>query len=424
MADQPAHSDAAAGQVDGGSQKRPGPCERTESSRPVTPRTRRFSLPHIGVGRLHYGPSMRKMLGLCAALVLLAGCGGSDGSADPSDATAQSAALVLRSKIPTVAALVQLDEDNDPNDLIGRPNGYTAATVIFDSRVSCDGEEPGVDCGATIEQWASKEDAEKRAEYIQDLQSGSSFLGSEWNTVRGNLLLRVSGAMNPSDAEAYADVFKSADLSEGISGTAAAPGTETGIDASSAGSKPWTLVDSGFGVQYGYAWTIARVQNEDDHAGQTVTVNFNLLDKAGELVASGSQVSHFSWPGQVLPVATQVDVPKGKKAVVVEATVLVEDEGTFDDQTSEDWGTFSGRIYQPQYSDSFGARFEVTNPIDEPLKGASLQVVCTNRAGAIVGGASEYPELIPPSGRVLVDVSSLYTTTRPAECTGYLAPWM
>lgn len=369
---------------------------------------------------------MRLMLAASAALVLLAGCGGSsDDSSDSVDPTAHSAALVLQSQIPDVTELVKLTEENDPNDLIGRPNGYTAATVLVDSRVSCEGEEPGVDCGATVEEWPSQEDAEKRSDYIQDLQSGSSLLGSEWNTVRGNLLLRVTGEMNPSDAEAYADVFESAHLGEDVSDKlTGAAGTEDDSGAPTPEDVPWTLVDSGFGTQYGYAWTIARVQNDDDHAGQTVTVNFNLLDESGELLASGSQVSHFSWPGQVLPVATQVEVPKGKKPATVEATVLVKDDGTFDDQTSEDWGSFPGKIYQPEYSDSYGARFEVTNPTDEPLQGSSFQVVCTNKAGEIIGGAGEYPDLIPASGRVLVDASSLYTVTKPAECTGYLAPWM
>ncbi|MCW2772833.1 MAG: hypothetical protein JWN91_1159 [Nocardioides sp.] len=366
------------------------------------------------------------MLTGCAALVLLAGCGGgSEDSSNSSDPTAQSAAQVLQSQIADVTDLVQLDEDNDSNHLIGRPNGYTAATVIFDSRVSCEGDAPGVDCGATIEEWPSHEDAEKRSDYIQDLQSGSSLLGSEWNTIRDNLLLRVTGNMKPSDADAYADIFESADLGEDVSDEPpAAAGTEADSGVPSPDDEPWTLVDSGFGAQYGYAWTIARVQNDDDHAGQTVTVNFNLLDDAGELLASGSQVSHFSWPGQVLPVATQVEVPKGKKPATVEATVLVEDEGTFDDQISEDWGTFPGKIYQPKYSDFYGARFEVTNPTDEPLEGSSLQVVCTNKTGEIIGGSSDYPDLIPASGRVLVDASSLYTTIKPAECTGYLAPWM
>ena len=104
--------------------------------------------------------------------------------------------------------------------------------------------------------------------------------------------------------------------------------------------------------------------------------------------------------------------------------MLVDDEGTFDDETSDDWGTFTGTIYAPQYSDSFGARFEVKNPTDQPLEGSSFQVVCTNKAGQIIGGGSEYPQLIPASGSVLVELPSLYTAKKPAECTGYLAPWM
>lgn len=361
---------------------------------------------------------MRMMLAVSVVLgFILAGCG--DDSDDDAVPSAQSAARVLKSEIPEITELVALDEDNDPNGLIGRPNGYAAATVLFDSRMSCAGDEPGVDCGATIEEWPSRKAAEERSDYIQSLQSGSNILGSEWNTVRDNLLLRVTGELKPSDAEAYADIFESEDLAAAISDEAAAP-----ADTASTAPEPWTLIDSGFGAQYGYAWTIARVQNDDDHAGQTVTVNFNLRDKSGALVASGSQVSHFSWPGQVLPVATQIEMPKGQRAETVEATVLVDDEGTFDDQISDDWGTSTGTIYMPEYSESYGARFEVKNPTDQPLEGSSLQVVCTNKAGKIIGGAGDYPQLIPSSGSVLVDVSSLYTMKKPAECMGYLAPWM
>lgn len=361
---------------------------------------------------------MRKVLAVSVVLAfMLAGCG--DDPDDDAVPTAQSAARVLMSEVPEITEVLALDENNDPNDLIGRPNGYAAATVLFDSRVSCAGDEPGVDCGATIEEWSSAKGAQERSDYIQSLQSGTSIIGSEWSTVRDNLLLRVTGELNPSDAETYAEIFESEDLAAAVSDEAAAPS-----ETPSTAPEPWTLIDSGFGAQHGYAWTIARVRNDDDHAGQTVTVNFNLRDQAGALVASGSQVSHFSWPGQVLPVATQIEVPKGVQAETVEATVLVEDEGTFDDETSDDWGTFAGTIYMPEYSESYGARFEVKNPTDEPLEGSSFQVVCTNKAGEIIGGSSEYPQLIPASGSVLVDVSSLYTVKKPAECTGYLAPWM
>ncbi|HWI42687.1 MAG TPA: hypothetical protein VNS81_03655 [Nocardioides sp.] len=246
---------------------------------------------------------MRKVLGGLSILTfLVSGCGGPGDHTEP---TAQSAARVLRSEIGEITQLLAIDEDNDPNELLGRPNGYVAATVIFDSRVSCDSDDPGVDCGATIEQWPSPKAAKERSNYIQSLQAGSSLLGSEWNTVRGELLLRVSGEMKPSDAEAYADVFEAADLAADVGRGVAATSGPT-----SPAAEPWALVDSGFGAAHGYAWTIARVMNHADHGGQTVTVNFNLRDESGALLASGSQVSHFSWPGQVLPVATD-RAPRG-----------------------------------------------------------------------------------------------------------------
>lgn len=191
----------------------------------------------------------------------------------------------------------------------------------------------------------------------------------------------------------------------------------------SAAAPQGTVIESGFGQSNEYAWVMALVKNQSDHAGQTVTVNFNLKDSSGQLIASGSQVSAFNWVGQELPVATQVDLGKHVKAASIEATVLVEDEGTFDDEVvDQDWGTFSGEIYQ-QYG-SWGAKFVVKNPTDEPLDGSAVEVICHDATGKIIGGSSTYPDLIPPSGETMVDVSDLYTDVKPNDCIGYLHPWM
>lgn len=193
--------------------------------------------------------------------------------------------------------------------------------------------------------------------------------------------------------------------------------------SSEAAAPQGTILESGFGQSGQYAWVIALVQNESDHAGQTVTVNFNVKDASGHLIASGAQVAAFNWVGQKLPVATQVDLGRHAKAASLEATVLVEDEGTFDDEVVDnDWGTFSGTLYQ-QYG-SWGAKFEVKNPTSEPLTGSAVEVICHDASGKIIGGSSSYPELIPPSGETLVDVSDLYTDAKPNDCLGYLHPWM
>lgn len=110
------------------------------------------------------------------------------------------------SAMPNVTKTVTLTEDNDPNDLIGRPNGYEAATVFYDERVKCQ-DGLGVTCGATLEVWPDDQAAQARADYIAGIQKEASFLGTEYHYVDGNELLRVSGDLKPSEAEAYEEAF-------------------------------------------------------------------------------------------------------------------------------------------------------------------------------------------------------------------------
>jgi serine/threonine-protein kinase len=133
-------------------------------------------------------------------------------AAPPSgSSTAQGAAESIRAAIPNVTALIALTEQNDANNLIGRPNGYIAATVMVDSRISrtplCTSTDAGVDCGATVEQWPDEGAAQKRAEYIQTVRGSVPIVGQEWTTVQGTLILRVTGDLTPSDAEAYKAAF-------------------------------------------------------------------------------------------------------------------------------------------------------------------------------------------------------------------------
>lgn len=123
--------------------------------------------------------------------------------------TAQNRAETIKSAVPEVVRLIVITEDNDANDIIGRVNGYVAATVLVDSRITkgCDIGKPGIACGAGIEQWPDEAAAQQRANYIKTLLSSAPVLGTEYQTVRGNLLLRVSGKLKPSAADAYQAAF-------------------------------------------------------------------------------------------------------------------------------------------------------------------------------------------------------------------------
>ncbi|MFF7550601.1 hypothetical protein ACFZCU_44355 [Streptomyces canus] len=92
---------------------------------------------------------------------------------------------------------------------------------------------------------------------------------------------------------------------------------------SSPSAKPsGQLVASGFGQQDEYVWVTSLVRNTSPHVGQTVTVQFNVLDANNKIIGSESQVENFSQPDQLLVVGTQVDVKPSEKAQLVRTGLL------------------------------------------------------------------------------------------------------
>ena len=171
-----------------------------------------------------------KPLVAIAALLLLAGCASAGApeesaapaatesvaaSASPSPTPSEAPAVVLsatevatglQGQIPSIAQIVTLDETNDPNDLIGRPNGYVDGAVLYDSTVeAC--PDLGVDCGATIEVWGDESGAQARSDYIQEILAGAPAFGSEYHYIVDGYLLRVSGDILPSVATQWETAF-------------------------------------------------------------------------------------------------------------------------------------------------------------------------------------------------------------------------
>ncbi|WP_143780751.1 hypothetical protein, partial [Ornithinimicrobium sp. CNJ-824] len=73
----------------------------------------------------------------------------------------------------------------------------------------------------------------------------------------------------------------------------------------------------------------ALVHNNSAYVGQTVTVNFNVLDDEGNILASESQVESFSLPEADHIIGTQVSLSPGDAAAEVEAALDVEASGAF-----------------------------------------------------------------------------------------------
>jgi hypothetical protein len=189
-----------------------------------------------------------------------------------------------------------------------------------------------------------------------------------------------------------------------------ASASPTTVPAKDAGS----LVASGFGQKDEYLWVTSLVHNNSSTVGQTVTVEFNAKDAAGTLVKSATQVESFSRVGQDLAVGTQMDVPKGTKIATVEATMLIEDSGTFSSEPAPEMKTTQVKVVADQYG-GVTANFELSNPTDKPVKDPRLGVICYDTANKIIGGGSDFPTLVPPSGKVAVEATIL-TTGKPSSC--------
>ena len=54
-------------------------------------------------------------------------------------------ATQLKAKVPSVTKIVTITENNDPNNKIGRPNGYVSAAVLYDPSLNCDASR--IRCG-------------------------------------------------------------------------------------------------------------------------------------------------------------------------------------------------------------------------------------------------------------------------------------
>lgn len=95
------------------------------------------------------------------------------------------------------------DEDTDPNDLLGRPNGYLSRASADLPGGDTSGPKYGIDRGLVVEVFATAEDAQARSAYILGLLKGSPLLGSEWHytAADGRALVRVSGNVKPSLAK-------------------------------------------------------------------------------------------------------------------------------------------------------------------------------------------------------------------------------
>lgn len=148
---------------------------------------------------------MIRTLILTVMLLALTGCSGT--TTTTSELTAEQIVTHLTGQVPTATRTVTYTADTadtDPNDLLGRPRGYTSKTAFVDSRVNpgdvSDDREGSVDLGGSVEVFPNESDARKRKDYLDGL---GPILAGGYNYLDGPVLLRVSRHLTPDQAAEY-----------------------------------------------------------------------------------------------------------------------------------------------------------------------------------------------------------------------------
>lgn len=170
------------------------------------------------------------------------------------------------------------------------------------------------------------------------------------------------------------------------------------------------ILESGFGQDGDYTFVTALVSNTG-YVGEFATVVFNVYDQSDALVATEEQVEGFTSETGTTAIGTQVET-SGFTVGRVEATLSVSDYGTTSDAV-EQLSPVDG------VPDADGGwTFELTNATGSDWVELRVGIVCRDAAGAIVGGGSDFPSLVPAGGSYLIS-DAIWQAASPASCVAY-----
>jgi hypothetical protein len=151
------------------------------------------------------------VVGGCSDGVAGAPPAGTATSTPPQPKTAEEIGKAIAAKVSTARVTVVYTAADDPNKLLGRPNGYLSKIAFSDSRVSASDvegtESDSVERGGSVEVFADADSARKRSDYIQAIAKGFPAAG-EYDYLSGGVLVRVSRILTPDQAKDYETALK------------------------------------------------------------------------------------------------------------------------------------------------------------------------------------------------------------------------
>lgn len=105
-----------------------------------------------------------------------------------------------------ITEIIYYTEETDPNELLGRPNQYVAKANWTDNRISS--LQGGVQAGGSIELFLNPTNMQARKDYLESVTQIMS-MTVEYAYSNGNILLRLSHSLTPTQAQEYESILMS-----------------------------------------------------------------------------------------------------------------------------------------------------------------------------------------------------------------------
>ena len=138
------------------------------------------------------------------SLLTAVSCSDKKSKAESFDISASKIMDEFVTKAPNCGVFKEYDKNNDPNNLLGRPNQYNQK-INFEVKTIEQSEEDEPK-GGSIEVFNSEKDANSRKEYIESIGESMSFL-AEYDYVNRNVLLRMDYEVGEDDYNKYKEIL-------------------------------------------------------------------------------------------------------------------------------------------------------------------------------------------------------------------------
>ena len=312
------------------------------------------------------------------------------------------------SRVPEVAFYAAATEDNDPNDNLNKPGGYTSHVYFSSTYVSSgfsmmpnmDIIDAGTDCGGSIEVYTTVEDAIARDAYLAAFDGTAFSSGS--HKVVGTMVVRTSSQLSASDQAEFEAILIDALTTlnpSAVVDRVTADEVDASTNAGTIGEENNALVtvkEVGYEVAHGFLhYAVILHNNSEDTLIEYPEIRITARDAEGDILGVETMVFGALYPQQDL-IYGSLGCEVNEVPTSVEITFIDPEYYNMSNVDADSYMPLvvqNTKIKDDGYSSSLVG--EVYNPYSYDLSSAAVTVIYRDEDGKLLAGETGYCDFIP-----------------------------